>query len=345
MTETATKTINRLLRRLNDELGLDRSFVRKQIIPEWWDDSLAANPTALAEVFGHISRHTGILLESLSDEGIPLSFPDSKLRYYKSEKLTYQDVNLAGSLASGVAALVASAMDKPYSPIPNDFNGIREEILSKGSPWVSFESLVSWCWDHGIAVVPMTLFPRRTKKMQGLISFIAPNPVIILADGHRFHSWLLFHLAHEIGHLALGHVGEGDRLIDSEIKQITEDSFQSQEDDEKAATAFGAGIIAGEERPKYRSNRRLTAREVADEATRLGTLQRTDPGFIALNYSWHSGFFPVGMGALKHIEGENNAQSFLQKELLSHLAIDRVPQEIIEYITRATENSSGSSNR
>lgn len=340
MTTATSNPIKRIYSRLSDELGLDRPYVRQRILPDWWDDALAENPAAFAEAVGHISRHTGLLLDALLDEGFPLEFPGTHVRYYKSDRLSYQDVNLAGQLASGLAALVASAVTVPYRPIPNHYDEIRTQILAEGKPGVSFEALVAWCWKHGIPVVPMVNFPKKQRKMQGLISFRAPNPVIVLSDGHRFHSWLLFHLAHEIGHLALGHVGEDTLLMDAEISQVGSESATGYGSDgdaenEKAATEFGVGIITGEHSPIYTSSHHLTAEQVAREATRLGNESRVDPGFIALNYAWQKGFLAVGMGALKHIEGDSSAQELLRQATLANLDRERLPEETLNYIVRA----------
>ena len=55
-----------------------------------------------------------------------------------------------------------------------------------------------------------------------MIQWQAEHPVIVLSSGYTQPVCLAFDLAHELGHLALGHIQEGI-LIDDDIKPDCDD--------------------------------------------------------------------------------------------------------------------------
>ncbi|MES0489572.1 MAG: hypothetical protein ABUK01_06260 [Leptospirales bacterium] len=340
MTTKTKSPIEALYLRLKNEVGLSKIFIKAKILPEWWDDEIADNQTGYAEAVGYIAKHTGIIFDSLMDVNYPITFPNIATRFYKSNELSEADIDLAKKIAIGVADLIASAIKKPYLPIPKNYIEIRESVL-KSEHSVFFQSLLNWCWSHGIAVISIRNFPKGAKKMKAMISFTKENPVIVLCDGHQYNAWLLFHLVHEIGHLALGHVEVGRELIDTDIKNPLHEYVIEQNNnntllmqEEKEATLFGTGIITGDPDMVYQSNSHLSSKQLAERAIKIAKEQLTDPGFIALNYAWHKNFIPVGMGALRIIETDPDAHGLIKKTFLQNIDTDRLPDESLSYIQR-----------
>ena len=56
--------------------------------------------------------------------------------------------------------------------------------------------------------------------MQGLALQRADRPTIILTS-NRGNGWLVFDLAHELGHIILEHVNNDTWVVDKEIKENT----------------------------------------------------------------------------------------------------------------------------
>lgn len=51
-------------------LGLDKKYIRYQVLPSWWDDKLNKNPVAVLEGAGYIARNLNIDLLSLIIPGV-----------------------------------------------------------------------------------------------------------------------------------------------------------------------------------------------------------------------------------------------------------------------------------
>ena len=90
MTETAINPIKALYKRLSAEKQLP-VFIRKIILPEWWDDTAAEKHSGYAEALAHISQHTGILIDSMVDDSYPLTFRPTQVKYYLRGKTDETD--------------------------------------------------------------------------------------------------------------------------------------------------------------------------------------------------------------------------------------------------------------
>jgi len=51
--------MNDLYVRLEDA-GIDESYIRNYILPEWWSDEMAESSTGFLEGIGYIAKHLGI---------------------------------------------------------------------------------------------------------------------------------------------------------------------------------------------------------------------------------------------------------------------------------------------
>jgi Zn-dependent peptidase ImmA (M78 family) len=113
---------------------------------------------------------------------------------------------LAGSLAQRSALAFAG---RP-GVVPADPRALRELVVGNRAD-ITLEALVRWCWQAGIVVVPML----AKGGFSAGAWLIGEQPVVVLKEAPDFKAWWLFALAHEVGHLAHGHVGRGG-LIDIE---------------------------------------------------------------------------------------------------------------------------------
>lgn len=224
-----------LFKRLST-VGLNESYVRKVGLPSWWSDELNEQPAAVLEGAGHIAQRLHLKLESLLKEDQAVQFkplPQTKFKYYQQQPVEIPNVSC--QLASRLTELVSYGIEQPFSPIPEEVAQVRKEVLRYHRK-VTLETLLEYCWQQGIAVVYLNDYPENTRKLTGLIQWQGDRPVILLSHSRKHPAWLAFHLAHELGHLALGHVQEG-MLIDDEINQSSDD------DEEIAANGFAVGLL------------------------------------------------------------------------------------------------------
>src|SRR5262245_20082509 len=69
---------------------------------------------------------------------------------------------------------------------------------------VTLVSMATWAWNRGVAVVPMA----GRGDFSAAVWDGSARPVIVLKESRELAVYWLFDLAHELGHLALGHVGQ-----------------------------------------------------------------------------------------------------------------------------------------
>jgi Zn-dependent peptidase ImmA (M78 family)/transcriptional regulator with XRE-family HTH domain len=142
------------------------------------------------------------------------------------------------ALAKTLSDFSAPRHEPPFRGIPDDPRQIRLAVMERAaSPVVSLDALLSWAWDAGIVVLPLA----KAKDFVAAVWTIDETPVIVIAESRAVAAYWLFDLAHEIGHLALGHVGEAG-IVDVEAPEA-----QGLDDDqEREANAFALALLLGE---------------------------------------------------------------------------------------------------
>ena len=66
-----TSLMQDLYRRL-ETAGLDRRWVKRTALPDWWEDRIAHNPAGYAEALTILSDHLSLDLRDLQDPARPL---------------------------------------------------------------------------------------------------------------------------------------------------------------------------------------------------------------------------------------------------------------------------------
>jgi Zn-dependent peptidase ImmA (M78 family)/transcriptional regulator with XRE-family HTH domain len=142
------------------------------------------------------------------------------------------------ALAKTLSDFSASRHERAFAGIPDDPQKIRVAVQEQAdSPTVTLGGLLSWAWDAGIVVLPLA----KAKDFVAAVWTIDDTPVIVIAESRAVAAYWLFDLAHEIGHLALGHVGEAG-IVDVEAPEA-----QGLDDDqEREANAFALALLLGD---------------------------------------------------------------------------------------------------
>jgi Zn-dependent peptidase ImmA (M78 family) len=315
-------------------LGIPKAYLRHVALPEWWNDEIALNPTGYAQALGYVSRSLGLDINILLNPDAPLAFsPIPQAKFKLKKNTTDSEVNQNAHLALRVVkTAVAAFQHDSTKALPLTAAAIRQEILAKGQQWVSLENLLRWCWDNGIPVVSVSHLLPDAKKMDGLAANIDGCSAIALCTKKHQPAWLLFHLAHEIGHIILGHVGDSGILLDEEIE-----TKSNSDKDEQDANEFAHELVAN--KMKFSSSILIRGEELAQAAKKLGKEHGVDPGFIALNYAWNHKQQPWGSanGALKCLAPQANALTLIQDEMRKHLNFDLLPEESVAWLLRMTD--------
>lgn len=254
-----------LYRRL-DEVGFPRSYVRDRILPDWWEDDLAEDPgnRRLAELT--ISRTLKIPLQSLVEPSSPLSLEGAREVRFKRWQAT-EEARLLPAVAVArriFELLLFSTVNLDTFRLEgSDPDTLRERILGR-SQYVTLSSAVQTAWDFGVPVVHLASLPDGAKQVDGMAFCVGGRPCIALASSKRSPAWLIWHLAHEMGHVARGHLRTG-ATFDIKI------DFNSQLQEEREANLFAMDFVYGKEnRGGFTADRHITGSKLAAYAKRIG---------------------------------------------------------------------------
>ena len=310
------------------KLGLRETDVRRLGLPSWWNDELNNKPAAVLEGAGHIAKRLHLELSSLLKEDQEAQFKpllQTKFKYHLQQKADIPTTS--HQLASRVAELVAHGVQKPFVPIPSDVNQIRAEIL-QDFPQVNLESILNYCWKHGIAVVYFNDYPANSRKITGLIQWQGDRPVIVLSSKCTKPAWLAFHLVHECGHLALGHVKEGI-LIDDEIDQ------KSADQEEIDSNRFAVELLVNGFDNCFDGKKIMHSKHLEDRIKQILESDPTvDPCAIALNYAWHTGNYGFSNKAVKSLNPSNDGHTIINQFLGSHVNWESLSDDNADHLER-----------
>lgn len=334
MTITAQNPMENLYRRLR-AVGFDKRYVQTVALPSWWDDSAAVSPSGYQEGLMLLSRHLGLSLQSLQNDAVPLELRRfGPCNFKKSQGVTDDDLAIARAVCTRAAQIAAASIQTDWQgAIPGSGTEIRETILDAGAPWVGLRELVDWCWRSGIPVLHLSSFPRAARKMDGMVALVNGRPVIVLCKNARQEAWLLFILAHELGHLVRGHVLQDGVLVDERI------ASDSLDDQEAEANVTALQILTGDSDGRFYSTGRWpNADSLAEMARRHGKLHQIDPGHIVLNYSNFKGpaFHALGNASLNLISPQAEGIRIIHEQMAANLDWSGVPEDSSEFLMRVT---------
>lgn len=274
--------------------GFTRKFV-KGVLPDWWDDSMANTASGYQEAGMLLAKLFNIRPSSLLLENLAPEFRFGARRFKRSQCSDVVDLDQACSLAMTAAKLAVQAMRNDYSK-PDPASELRRSILSNPEQrWIDFSTLLQYCWQIGVPVLHLSHLPAGARKMDGLALSVGGRPAIVLTS-KRPHGYMLFHLAHELGHIAEGHVDEdGAWAIDTEIDAADE------EEDEVAANRYGFTVLTGE--PVFKGLAESASipkngTQLALASMAMASSRRIDPMHIALATAHRCKDFKLGGAAL-----------------------------------------------
>jgi len=234
-----TNPMSKLYNRLS-KVGLTRHYIRNMVLPSWWDDEIAENPSGFAQGILLVARHLGLDLTSLQNEGGPVRLREfGSCKYKKRADVEENELAMCRMMATRAAQLAAEAMELPLREIPDSASEIRHSILDQGARWVGLTELLNYCWSMGIPVLHLDHFPNNARRPDGFAARINGRPVVVLCSGKKQLAWQLFLLAHELGHICRGHIAHDEALIDDRVDEGSEDA------EEVEANSFATEILTG----------------------------------------------------------------------------------------------------
>jgi Zn-dependent peptidase ImmA (M78 family) len=310
------------------ELGFKRGYLNGTVLPSWWEPGVVRTRNGFLETAMLIHRRTGLPLAPLfAGRAEPASAP-SNVRFKKSKGITEDAVRTAHLIARQVAETVAAHTRLPFKVKLPSAAELHSLLKDRGrQSWVALDDLLDYCREIGIPVVHTSEFPSGVRKPDGMaVCTQDGRPVIVLCKASQRPAWMVFILAHELGHIALGHVPEGGAVVDGNLESA------SGEEEERQANEFASVLLTGKPDLGLSSHGPINASSLARSAQTFAHRYRISPGVAALNWGFNTGNWPVANGAVKIIEGNLNALEMIQRSTASCLDWDSVSVDTAEWL-------------
>ncbi len=175
--------------------------------------------------------------------------------------------------------------------------------------------------------------------MDGAALKVGDRPVIILAKKNNSKSWLSFILAHELGHIALGHLENNSSIVDIALQQeSTFDSDNTGDSMELEADKFALNILGGPlaQETQERWGDFDSAITLATNARAAANLLGCSAGHLILRYAFRTKRWPEAASALKFLREDFDAQKEIVKSMASGIAFDDLSNDVQDLIFRVT---------
>jgi hypothetical protein len=214
--------------------------------------------------------------------------------------LTGEDAQEQAALASfGVALgrLLIRATESGPSVAHVTALSLRASILASRL-LVDLPGLLAACWGLGIPVIHLRVFPLPAKRMHAMVVRVGDRYAVLLGRDASYPAPVAFWLAHELGHVALGHLRDASAVVDMADPAEAE----TRDAEEAEADEFGLELLTGTPTPDVRADQvQFGPRQLAEAALAVGPSERIEPGTLALCYAFRSGDWPRGNAALRYI--------------------------------------------
>jgi hypothetical protein len=304
MANNADRLVHRLL-----DIGLSKEMVDLSL-PEWWVAEDYESPSARAMASMLLARRLNLDPTTLLDDEVPVGFLHTGVSKFKHMRLAEgprRDA-LVG-FATGVGRILLSmAEDARSLVVPADPLKLRKALIS-GRPFVSFGDVITACWSLGVPVLHLRVFPAQTKGVTAIAVKLGGRHAILVARESGFDAQYMFHVAHELGHIALGHLGEGGAIVDADPNDPANKREELVDDEEeRSADAYAQVLLTGSPLfevfgPGEIGGRQWlgTARELAIRAQQLSGELAVDPGHLVMVFGHSTGDWELAFAAARQL--------------------------------------------
>lgn len=323
-----SKRVKKLIERLS-KIGVTQKFLRDRILPDWWDDRIADTPVGFAELAMVLSRRLGIDYKSIVADSGELKPCETMNACFKVGRMANEKSSLEWTLlfSCQVAQLLWSVCGIPKSePVPRA-GELRGILLGRSSKsWFDLADLVEYCCSMGIPVMHIAHFPSNWKRFDAVALENEGRSAIILASNRKEPAWHSFYVAHELGHISLGHTSRRV-IVDKSI------DIESDVKHEIEANTFAQELLTGDAERRFVARRSLSGKDLASNAKRVASITNVDPGVIVLNYAWNRKSWPVAGVALNQLSTGDNAMTIIRDALLRNIS-QEASEEQVEFLKR-----------
>ena len=299
--------------------------------PEWWSEDADPSKSARLELRFSLARKLGLDARSLVDEeGIPRFIWRDEARFKNLSGESDSERAAIASFGRAFGSIVLGAVSTRQRLLPPDPITIRSLILVT-RPFVSLLDLLGLCWAVGIPVVHLRIFPLLRKRMAAMSIRVGERSVILLGKDSMYPAQIAFYLAHEIGHIALGHLSPESAIVDLESDRL---EIGGTDQEENEADRFALQVLTGLSDPRViPATGAYNAPGLADAVLRSSGHLRIEPGTLALCFGYSTGNWAVVNSAMRFIyDDARPVWAEVNKLALHELNIGEVSVDSLPYL-------------
>ncbi len=316
-----------------EDAGLPKRFVMEKTLPSWWEGEVASTNSGFQQTLYILSQRLGFSFQDLLHPDQVLEPRKEATRFKTNKGADVGRHEIAALLAAQVAKiLLASMPDPPVSLVGQSAEALKARLLDSNQPWIGLDEVVGFCWTAGI---PVFHLPIKSLKLGAGVTTPAVASInvrdrfaIALFQNFKSEARTLFIVAHELGHIASGHLSGLEVFVDDKVEQSTEDPV------EKAANAYAVRLLCGDE-TSFGGPDSAAPQALADAARRLGVQRRVDPGHVLLNYAYNNNSYALAHKALGLVESQR-AIEYLRRILSQNINLDKLGDDDVEFVQRLT---------
>lgn len=319
-------------------LGLSRAQVRR-LLPAWWDPELERESSGAAELAVHLSRRLSLDLKALLEGRLAPKGAVARLAFKHRANVDPSSLSAASFIASSLSQAVLAALPSTYVPLPSSPVDVRTLAKQRTQALLGFDALLDLCWESGIPVIPLPHLPVGVRKMDGAALQVGDRPVIVIARKKSSRAWLSFILAHEIGHIALGHLQPGSSIVDISLQETSTYSTDSSSDkQETEADWFALETMGGDivEKEIAQWDRSATPVELAVSARGAAAKLGIEAGHFILRHAFVTKRWPEAVMALRFLSEDFDPESALLAQLKRRLDMDLVADDLQDLVAQVT---------
>jgi len=309
------------------------------LLPTWWDDKIADSVDGAWELVIHVARCLSLDANALSEGRILPKGAVSNISFKRNASIASETITASSLLASSLSNAILSATKTTYSKPSFDAMKVYQAIRTAGNGTVDFDSLLSFCWDSGIPVIPLSNLPVGLRKMDGAALQVGDRPVIVIARKNDSKSWLSFILAHELGHIALGHLQQNSSIIDVSLQKETTFASDTPSDKmERDADTFALDILGGPLANDAQSGwpDLVAATKLAVNARAASAQIGCAAGHLILRYAFRTRRWSEAISALKFLREDFDAQQAVVEKMSHYIKFDDLADDMQDLIAKVT---------
>ncbi|MFP1893399.1 ImmA/IrrE family metallo-endopeptidase [Lonsdalea quercina] len=322
------------------EAGYPKPFIQK-ILPEWWDNSLIKTSAGAFQFALILNQKLGIRFFFAEDGELIIEGNSEQFRFKHSKNTKPSELTISANIGKALSNHALFCIKHDYIGLESDPLLLRRNIIKTSSNGIiNFESLLMYCWRAGVPVLFLNDLPRSAKKMTGMALCIQDRPVIVLGFKNKQVSRQLFVLAHEMGHIACGHVSQNRILVDESINEVNETIKDTplikRDQDEKEADSFALKLIRGRNvNPLSEFDTNINSTTLAATAILESQKLNIDAGHLITSYAKLYGDWPKAGLAMNFIPSQDKAIDLLEESFFLNSDLTKISDENRDFLISA----------